>query len=389
MSHRQLFWLLLFACGFPICVLFSGLDIQWFALLMAFIFPSSLYSLFLFLSRKPNSYQFAQTQNSVPHLADQQQIHLASHEQLVLAEEEIQQVIAIYSDAIPNLLAGFTSMVEKSRLQRDMVARLLQAEADHSGLDFQKFVLETSEILSRFVDSVVHNSSAAMSLVDQMEQIGAQVASVLSVLSEIEGIAKQTNLLALNAAIEAARAGEAGRGFAVVADEVRTLSMRTNQFSSQIRDNIQNIHASVSGAESAIFKLASQDMNFSLESKLQVEHTLVEIQNLNHSVEDTVQRLGLVAQQVEQQIDQAVCSLQFQDLTQQLLLHVQSRVHEVQDILQKLSAIDSDLTILNSDSAGENEIKSEIYIQAMQLGAALQRNPVAQQNMNSGSVDLF
>ncbi|MBM5573630.1 methyl-accepting chemotaxis protein [Deefgea sp. CFH1-16] len=303
---------------------------------------------------------------NAPKFADQQQIHLASQEQLILAEEEIQQVIAIYSDAIPNLLAGFTSMVEKSRLQRDMVARLLQAEADHSGLDFQKFVLETSEILSRFVDSVVHNSSAAMSLVDQMEQIGAQVTSVLSVLGEIEGIAKQTNLLALNAAIEAARAGESGRGFAVVADEVRTLSMRTNQFSSQIRDNIQNIHASVSGAENAIFKLASQDMNFSLESKLQVEHTLVEIQNLNQTVEDTVQRLGLVAQQVEQQIDQAVCSLQFQDLTHQLLLHVQSRVHEVQDILQKLSAIDSDLSILNSGFDGGAEMMSAIYTQAMQ-----------------------
>ena len=389
MSHRQLFWPLLFACGFPLCLLYLELDVQWFALLMAVIFPSSLYALSLSLNQKLGLKPSAEVRHDAPQCTDQQQIHLASHEQLILAEEEIQQVIAIYSDAIPNLLAGFTSMVEKSRLQRDMVARLLQAEADHSGLNFQKFVLETSEILSRFVDSVVHNSSAAMSLVDQMEQIGTQVSSVLSVLGEIEGIAKQTNLLALNAAIEAARAGESGRGFAVVADEVRTLSMRTNQFSSQIRDNVQHIHASVSGAENAIFKLASQDMNFSLESKLQVEHTLVEIQNLNQTVEDTVQRLGLVAQQVEQQIDQAVCSLQFQDLTQQLLLHVQSRVHEVQDILQKLSAIDSDLSILNSDSTGGVEIKSALYAQAMQLSAALQRNPVAQQNMNSGSVDLF
>lgn len=110
------------------------------------------------------------------------------------------------------------------------------------GLQVVKEVNQSMSALSSDVD-------AALSYSNELEHSSENIASVLDV---IRSIAEQTNLLALNAAIEAARAGEAGRGFAVVADEVRTLASRTQQSTNHIQEMIQNLQNRVNQAASAI-----------------------------------------------------------------------------------------------------------------------------------------
>ncbi len=95
---------------------------------------------------------------------------------------------------------------------------------------------ETISIINHLATDVEQGASAVNQLREDSQNVG-------SVLDVIRGIAEQTNLLALNAAIEAARAGEQGRGFAVVADEVRTLASRTQESTQEIQVMIESLHS--------------------------------------------------------------------------------------------------------------------------------------------------
>lgn len=106
--------------------------------------------------------------------------------------------------------------------------------------------------IHRAIESVNNLSAHISQTARSMGQLQEDAKNVTSVIDVIRGIAEQTNLLALNAAIEAARAGEQGRGFAVVADEVRTLASRTQQSTEDIRDMLTRLQGGVKEAVEAM-----------------------------------------------------------------------------------------------------------------------------------------
>ncbi|QCF24638.1 methyl-accepting chemotaxis protein [Hydrocarboniclastica marina] len=133
----------------------------------------------------------------------------------------------------------------------------------------------------------------ASEVITKLATDARQIASVLSI---IQGIAEQTNLLALNAAIEAARAGEQGRGFAVVADEVRTLASRTQQSTRDIEQTIERLQSGVEGAVAAM-QAGSVKADTTLSEARQAEELLTAIAVSVQRINDMSLQIASAAEQ--------------------------------------------------------------------------------------------
>jgi methyl-accepting chemotaxis protein len=125
------------------------------------------------------------------------------------------------------------------------------------------------------VQQLSQRMNASKEVVEALQHDSTKVGTVLDV---IRGIAEQTNLLALNAAIEAARAGEQGRGFAVVADEVRVLAMRTQQSTEEIRVIIESLQ-SRSSQTTHMLQENTQDLEITVSLTEQTQHAFAEIES--------------------------------------------------------------------------------------------------------------
>lgn len=146
----------------------------------------------------------------------------------------------IVASAITELTASAQTVVEHA----EQAAYSVQ-EAENQGQSASHLTNEAAETIA-LLEKQIDNAGNNIQVLDD------EVNNIANVLSVIQGIAEQTNLLALNAAIEAARAGEQGRGFAVVADEVRGLAQRTQTSTEEIRNMIGKLQSATQDAKSSV-----------------------------------------------------------------------------------------------------------------------------------------
>ncbi|MCL1088222.1 methyl-accepting chemotaxis protein [Shewanella profunda] len=143
-----------------------------------------------------------------------------------------------------------TAVNEMSAAVREVASNALHTATEITKVNDQ--TIEGKNILSQSVSHIQQLSESVKNAVTVIEKLSVNSANIASVLDVIRSIAEQTNLLALNAAIEAARAGEQGRGFAVVADEVRTLASRTETSTQDIQRMIEELQRGVNDAVKSI-----------------------------------------------------------------------------------------------------------------------------------------
>ncbi|GEK10158.1 methyl-accepting chemotaxis protein [Pseudoalteromonas sp. McH1-7] len=182
--------------------------------------------------------------------------------------------------------------------------------AEHSATDARNYSQKGKHTISQTIAAIKKLSEQIQSVSMTTSSLDQESQHIGSVLDVIRGIAEQTNLLALNAAIEAARAGEQGRGFAVVADEVRTLASRTGQSTDEIHNMIERLQKEAQQAVAAV-KISQQISEQTVEQVQLADTALTEIEKLIDDISDmnthiakATDEQSLAAQEVNERIAQ-------------------------------------------------------------------------------------
>ena len=232
------------------------------------------------------------------------QLH-STAEQIATAAEEVASQSATVATASEEMSATSNDISHNCTLASDIANRT--SEMAQSGASV---VQETISGMQSIADKVRESSHTVEALGARSDQIGA-------IVGTIEDIADQTNLLALNAAIEAARAGEQGRGFAVVADEVRALAERTTRATKEISEMIKSIQKETGGAVASM-ELGVREVEKGMDSSRRSGDALHEILE---GISEVTMQVHQIATAAEEQT--AVTG------------EISTNIHQITDVVQQ------------------------------------------------------
>ena len=253
--------------------------------------------------------------------------------------EQLMHVSDNQSNATEQVATAFNEMVATSNEVAKNCSETAQAadQSQHHVVQGQTFIEKTTGSVEQ-LEKVIEDSNQAMSA------LAGESKNITTILDTIRGIAEQTNLLALNAAIEAARAGEQGRGFAVVADEVRTLAGRT----AESTEEIDKMISSLVNKTSEVSEKLSSSLEHSRETAEATEQTrevFVSIQDSVSRIRDMATQIAAAAEEqhlVAEEINQNIISINTE------ALNAKDSSQQLKNGAQSLSSVSSELSSMVS-----------------------------------------
>ena len=233
-------------------------------------------------------------------------------------------MVSAAADEMSAMSAQISSGIEQQRSDTTQVAAAVN-QMNATAHEVAKNIEETSNVSGRTAEASRHGAELATSAIGGMgtlqselsrsseavSELSSGVLEIGGVIDLINQVAEQTNLLALNAAIEAARAGEHGRGFAVVADEVRSLAHKTQDSTAQIGGMIERLRTSADSVVTSMDRTRAQSESASGEVD-QVAESLAEISSMVRDIADRAAQVATAAEEqsaVAEEIDRNVTSI--------------------------------------------------------------------------------
>nr|WP_212747870.1 methyl-accepting chemotaxis protein [Pseudoalteromonas phenolica] len=220
-------------------------------------------------------------------------------------------------NSVNDLAATFADI--RNKLEVAIEASQATSGDMHSETGLTHIIDRADKRLNQILLSLNEAMSGRDELLSEINNLTSIAEELSHMGDEVAGIASQTNLLALNAAIEAARAGEAGRGFAVVADEVRTLSTRSGETGTRITERIGQVNSTLFSTLEKTQKFTKQDVKLIENAENVIEEVINQYRDSGMKIIESAGHLEEESRMVKSSIEEVIVSLQFQDRVSQML----------------------------------------------------------------------
>lgn len=255
-------------------------------------------------------------------------------------------VVPIWSRQIMSVRQQMTHAMDTLTTRFAGMSQRLCQTMDRSSPDGDDGLLDSlsqaqarlTQLLSELREALALRSQ----LMDEVASVSQFVGQLQAMTSEVGAIARQTNLLSINAAIEAARAGETGRGFAVVAKEVRQLSTESARTGDRIGQVIHQVSESMERARASFESFTAHDAAMMDRASGTIEDVVQGIHRTASNVVSSAHALRQESQAIRQEIDEVLVAVQSQDRITQMLQHVQADQERLAESLSAPEGPDGD-----------------------------------------------
>ncbi|HEY2732665.1 MAG TPA: methyl-accepting chemotaxis protein [Polyangiales bacterium] len=288
-------------------------------------------------------------------------------------KSDLERARTMVRDATARLGRSFDALHSAAAGQREALQAVATAfyDSENNG---RSFASSTEALMRQFVDEIVRVSRDSVRIIDQLSDLSTQVATIVGCADAIDGLARETRFIAFNARIETHRAGEAGRTFKVVADEVKRLANASVNLSNQIRQSVSECNLQLATVHKTSTGLASHDLSRAIESHRGLSVAIGKLDNVN-------QQLDQMLETVATSVSEAVRALQFEDMVSQILVHTISNVERLGEYsVRALQVVDR----------GQNGDRVGPLAEILQgVRSLTDRSAVHQSNVDQGAIELF
>ncbi|PPD21320.1 MAG: hypothetical protein CTY22_03645 [Methylomonas sp.] len=305
---------------------------------------------------------------------------------------EIENAKRIIHDSVTQLSSSLVGLLALSETQREamfvLIAELLQLTGGNdpaqngNAVGITRFFNETNALIATFVQKIDELQNNSLQVSANFVQMKGQVERITHMLNDITTITKQTDLLSLNAAIEAARAGDAGRGFAVVADEVRKLAFSTGEFNNEIRKTLNDILLAMDEVGESVEQATETDLTIAKTSQQNLQALKKELADLSASARAHSHKITEVTEKIHTLTTEGVMAAQFEDIVAQIMDGILVRTSTIGDFFQDFIALHNDADESNALNrfGRRNERLNDMLASA--------RNTTAVSSKNAGNIDI-